>query len=232
MRRHRLVAALAVAGLSVTACGGDDTSATGDQGTRTSGTATSASTTTHSSSTPPPTTPPAPTFQRLNVAELKKALLTVQDMPPGYSQDPPSEDTSSAEFCGSAPAKAPLRASNDFTKGGGFSTEIGSVGLAQYPSEQLASRNFTQLAQGLKTCHGETYEGDRVKYSIMSTPKLDYPTLGIRIDADTYTVLLNIAQVGPTVVTAGTGGVTNADANLAAEMFNKQVSNDEDAALH
>jgi hypothetical protein len=152
-------------------------------------------------------------------------------MPPGYSQDPPSERNSSAEYCGSAPAHAPLRPGNDFTKGGGFSTEIASVQLAQYPSAQVASRNFTRLADGLKTCHGETYQDDKVTYSVMSTPKLDYPTLGIRIDADTYTALLNIAQVGPTVVVAGTGGVTNADANLAAELFEKQVSNYEDAAL-
>lgn len=232
MRRHRLVPALAVAALALTACGGDDTSATGDQNAETSGATTSAPTTTDPSPTPSVTTPPAPMFQRLTVAELEKALLTVQDMPPGYSQDPPSDDSSSAEYCGSAPAKAPFKASNDFTKGGGFSTEIGSVGLAQYPSEQVAFKNFTRLADGLKTCRGETYQGDEVKYSVMSTPKLDYPTLGIRIDADTYTVLLNIAQVGPTVVAAGTGGVTIADANLAAEMFEKQVSNYEDAALH
>lgn len=228
MRRHRLAAALAVAVFSLCACGGDNESTTGNQVVESVGTTAPALPT----SSPTPTTPPAPSFQQLKLGELKKTLLTVEDMPAGYSQDPPSDDgESSAEYCGSKPDTAPMRPGNDFTKGGGFSTEIASVQLAQYPSEQVASKNFERLRKGLKSCHGEIFDGDRVTYSVMSTPKLDYPTLGIRIEADTYTVLLNIAQVGPTVVLAGTGGLTNADANLAAEMFKKQVSSYEAAAL-
>jgi hypothetical protein len=105
------------------------------------------------------------------------------------------------------------------------------VQLSQYASEQVSSLNFERLRHGLKNCHGEVVEGDAVTYAVMSTPKLKYPTLGLRIDADTYTVLLDIAQVGPTVVVAGTGGVTNADADLAARLFQDQVAKFETAAL-
>ncbi len=65
----------------------------------------------------------------------------------------------------------------------------------------------------------------------MSTPKMEYPTLGIRIEGDNFTVLLNIAQVGPTMVAAGSGGGLTADADLAARLFVQQVEAYKAAAL-
>ena len=65
----------------------------------------------------------------------------------------------------------------------------------------------------------------------MSAPRMEHSTLGIRITADSYTVLLNIAQVGPTLVASGTAGVTTADANLAARLLQQQVDAYKDTAL-
>jgi hypothetical protein len=101
--------------------------------------------------------------------------------------------------------------------------ELSSVGLSQYPSAQIASSNLERLRQGLATCPGETVEGEEVTYAVMSTPKMEHPTLGIRVSAENYTVLLNIAQVGPTVAYSGAGGVTTADADLAAQLLEQQV---------
>ena len=65
----------------------------------------------------------------------------------------------------------------------------------------------------------------------MSTPQLEYPTLGIRVEADAITVLLNIAQVGPTVVVAGSGGGITTDTDLAAQVPVQQVNAHEGAAM-
>src|SRR6476660_6992945 len=56
----------------------------------------------------------------------------------------------------------------------------------------------TPRAAALHGC--STGTGNEVAFALMSTPKMEYPTLGIRIEGDNFTVLLNIAQVGPTMV--------------------------------
>ena len=81
-----------------------------------------------------------------------------------------------------------------------------------------------RLRKGLRTCKRKTTaDGEEVTYAVMSTPKMEHPTLGVRIEGDGYTLLLNIAQVGPTVVSSGTGGLS-ADANLGAELLEQQVN--------
>lgn len=171
------------------------------------------------------------TFRQLSATELEDLLLTVDDMPAGYRQDPPDESTSSATYCGSAPEHAPLRPHHGFTKGGGFSTEVASIQLSQYASTEDAAKNLDVLRSSLRTCKGEVYQGEPVTYTLMATPKLKYPTLGIRVQSASYTALVEIAQVGPTVVVAGAAGITTADADLAAGMLTTQVSRYEAAAL-
>lgn len=178
-----------------------------------------------------PAEPDKPEYQELTERQLRAALLTIDDLPPGYSADPPDEGESIAKYCGAKPDKAPTRVGQDFTKGGGFTVELSSVGLSQYPSAEIASSNLERLRQGLATCPGETVEGEKVTYAVMSTPKLEHPTLGIRVSAENYTVLLNVAQVGPTVVYSGAGGVTTADADLAAQLLEQQVDAYINAAL-
>lgn len=224
---HRMLAALAATLVlsALAACGGEDDA--GDADTR----STESSAADNGSESPTSTEPAEPEYQQLTKKQLQGSLLTIEAMPPGYSADPPDDGSSVAKYCGSAPKKAPTKAGQDFTKGGGFTVEIASVGLAQYESEEVAAQNLERLRKGLATCKGETIEGDKVTYAVMSTPKLEHPTLGIRIEGDGYTVLLDIAQVGPTVVTAGTGGGVKADADLAADLFEQQLEAYQDVAL-
>lgn len=220
------VDALAVVALigMLAGCGGEDTS---------SGASSQVSSSPSTSAEPPAETePPEPSFRQMSEKQLRNTLLTIDALPPGYSADPPDNGASVAAYCGSAPERAPTKVGQDFTKGGGFSTELASVGLSQYPSAAVASRNLENLREGLRTCKGETVQGDDVQYSVMSTPKLDYPTLGIRVEANDYTVLLNVAQVGPTVVVSGTGGLTTANADLAAQLLVQQVEAYASEALH
>ena len=133
-----------------------------------------------------PAEPDKPEYQELTERQLRAALLTIDDLPPGYSADPPDEGESIAKYCGAKPDKAPTRVGQDFTKGGGFTVELSSVGLSQYPSAEIASSNLERLRQGLATCPGETVEGEKVTYAVMSTPKLEHPTLGIRVSAENY----------------------------------------------
>jgi hypothetical protein len=227
------VDALAVVALigMLAGCGGEDTSsgATSQVSSSPSSSPTVAST---SAEPTAETEPPEPSFGQMSEKQLRHILLTIDALPPGYSADPPDDGASVAGYCGYAPERAPTKVGQDFTRGGGFSTELASVGLSQYPSAAVASRNLENLREGLRTCKGESLQGDDVQYSVMSTPKLNYPTLGIRVEADNYTVLLNIAQVGPTVVVSGTGGLTTADADLAAQLLVQQVKIYASQALH
>jgi len=172
-----------------------------------------------------------PAFRQLSEQQLEDLLLTVDDMPAGYSQNPPDNGGATATYCGSAPEHAPIRPDHGFTKGSGFSTEVASIQLSQYLSADDAARNLGVLRSALGSCKSEVYQGERVHYSQVSTPRLKYPTLGIRVASDRYTALIEVAQVGPTIVVAGIAGITNADAKLASAMLTTQVSRYEDAAL-
>jgi hypothetical protein len=160
-------------------CGGDnnETSDAADPSTaQTSGTApvdTPSSSDASSEGAATGTEPPGSEYSQLSKKQMQTALLTIDELPPGYSADPPDDSESSAKYCGSKPDKAPIFASQDFTKGGGFSSELASVGLAQYESSDAASANLERLRKGLRTCKGETVDGDDLTYSVMSTPKMD-----------------------------------------------------------
>jgi ABC-type Fe3+-hydroxamate transport system substrate-binding protein len=66
-----------------------------------SGTSDSSETTTASTHT---TAPAAPSQRILSEKELTEALLGVQDLPAGYSQDRPSENAADKTFCDYKPA--------------------------------------------------------------------------------------------------------------------------------
>jgi len=214
MSRSRIASAVAALVLSfaatLTACGGTNTSesdstGSGDESGQDAKAATQ--------------------YNRLTKAQLERVLLTIDDLPPGYSADPKGESSGGSNYCGSAPPKSPARskARQDFTKGGGLGSELASVSVVQYRSPAAASRHFKRLRTGLKTCKGETAAGENVTYALMSTPKTGHPTLGVRVTAADFTVVINIAQVGPSLVNSGSGGLTNTDADLAASLIKQQV---------
>ncbi|MBZ5735427.1 hypothetical protein K8Z61_13060 [Nocardioides sp. TRM66260-LWL] len=174
----------------------------------------------------------APTYEALTKSKLEAALLTLRDMPVGYSQDADSEsgDTDKT-FCDyEPPFTEKVAVSRDFTKGGGLSSQFLSVGLRQFGDSDRAGSAFDALVKALDTCKGETFQGTKLVYAVMSAPKVGDDSIGIRITADGTTILQNFAVVGPTLVNVGGGGLMKADADEIAGLLEDQVSAYEDAA--
>ena len=215
-----LVFSLAV---TLTACGGDDTNST--SGNSNSDSSDSDDTGSKNGETDGQAAKPTTHYKRLTKTQLDRVLLTIDDLPPGYSADPKDESNGTAKYCGSAPPNAPTKskARQDFTKGGGLGSELASVSVVQYSSPSEASRIFRKLL-GPGDVQGRDCGRYPVTYALMSTPKTGHPTLGLRVTGEGYTVLLNIAQVGPSLVNSGSGGITDADADLAASLVTQQIA--------
>lgn len=158
------------------------------------------------------------------------ALLSLSQMPAGWS----TEDGSSSgdkTFCDyHQPHKAQIQVSRTFQKGGGLTATIATVGIRQYASASDAAESFTAMEKALESCHQETYQGSVMKYSPMSVDKLGDRSLGVRIDAEDTTVLQQFALDGPTLINVGTGGLTDAGADTAIKLLRDQVDRYEAAA--
>lgn len=171
------------------------------------------------------TTAAAPAYRILPKEELAKALLDLQDLPPGYSQDPPAAEGPSKTFCDYPPPfEESVRVRRDFTKGGGMSAEYLSLGLRQYANADQAKASFDALANALKTCTGETYNGVQSTYAPMSAPKVGEGSLGIKITAGDTGLLQFFAVVGPVLINTGGGGLLNANANEVMSLLEAQVN--------
>jgi predicted small secreted protein len=220
-----LLATLAVSALLLTGCGGNTDS--GD-----SNTGSGAGSDTKTTATPAPAKPAAPAYRVLGKPALTKALLGIQDMPPGYSQDPPDPDRATNKtFCDyKQPFKEKFYVSRDFTKGGGLSSELLRVGLRQYANTKQAKAAFTALTDALETCTGETYEGTKLTYAPMSAAKVGDGSVGIKITADDTVLLQNYALVGPTLINTGGGGLMNANADEVTNLLKDQAKAYETAA--
>lgn len=141
-------------------------------------------------------------------------------MPVGYSQDPEEDSKVNKNFCDyKAPFEEKVRVRRDFTKGGGLSSEVASVALRQYQSPEQARAAFDALVKTMETCTTETYQGTKMAYAAMSAPKVGDCSIGIRIEADNFTILQNFALVGPTLVSTGGGGVMNVNADQVANLL-------------
>lgn len=170
------------------------------------------------------TTKAAPTYDLLDKKALNKALLGLDEMPAGYSQDPPGTSDTDKTFCDyKEPFKPKVKVAHDFTKGGGVGSEIASIGIRQYGSTSKAAAAFKALTTALAGCKGETFQGSRLAYSPMSAPKIGDGSVGVRIESDGVVLLQNFALVGPSLVNSGGGGLTNANADQAAHLLEAQV---------
>ena len=177
------------------------------------------------------TAPEVPTYRLLSAEELGGALLGVEDLPPGYSQDPPGNNSSEKTFCDyQPPFDFQTEASRDFTKGGGLSAEALSVGLRQFAGPDEARAAFDALAAALSSCTGETYQGMELTYAPMSAPKVGDASVGVKINADGTDLLQYFALVGPILVNTGGGGLMNASADDVTSLLESQVSSYQAAA--
>lgn len=225
MRRILTILALT---LLVAGCGesatSDSSGATSTSAGRT--TATEATTTDAEATTAASTAPEAPAYRLLSEKELSGALLGVQDLPAGYSQDPPGTEADTAEktFCDyKQPFDSKVKARQDFTKGGGMSAENLSLGLRQYASTEEAKAAFDALTAAIESCPGETYKGTRLTYAPMSAPKVGDASIGVKINADGTDLLQTFALVGPTLINTGGGGLMNASAEDVNSLLEAQV---------
>lgn len=171
-----------------------------------------------------------PLFRVLSRAAVKKAMLTVDDLPPGYSQEP-SEANEGKTFCDyKEPAEEKALVRRDFVKGAGLSAELLAITIRQYGSVKDADAAWNALTKALETCKGEQYDGSQLTYTRMSAPRLGEESLGLKIDVDGVTLLQNFVLVGPAVISAGGGGAVNADADAITTALEKQVARYEGAA--
>lgn len=108
--RTRVMAfAAAVMAIAMAGCGGTDESSGSTSTTVADVTTTTAQATT--------TTAARPTYRILSEAELTSALLDVQALPPGYSQDPPADQGRNKTFCDyKPPFTESTRVRRDFTE--------------------------------------------------------------------------------------------------------------------
>jgi hypothetical protein len=201
------MAVLAAAALALSACGGGtDTKPTAGQSAVAS------------------PTPDAPKYKTLGKAELTAVLLPLDAMPVGYSEDSSEQSSGDKTFCEyKQPFNARSKVSKNYIKGGGFNSELIGVGLRQYATVEQASASFEALEKALQTCKQEISDGEKLTYSVMNLPKAGDRSLGVRIESRGATVLQGFSLVGPVLVNAGSGGLMKADADLVANLLNKQV---------
>jgi hypothetical protein len=175
--------------------------------------------------------PAEPEYTILSKADLNGALLSIQDMPTGYSQEPPSKSAGNKFFCDyKPPFEEKMRVRRDFTKGGGLSAQVLSFTLRQYADADKAEAAFDALTKTLETCRVETYQGSKLVYAPMSAPKVGESSVGARITSDGTTILQNFALVGPTLISAGAGGLIDVNADEVAGLLEDQVNAYETAA--
>jgi hypothetical protein len=174
---------------------------------------------------------PSPEAQFLGKKELASALLSLSEMPAGWSADTSGDSSTNKTFCDyKQPHQAKVTVSGNFQKGAGVEGSVAAVGLRQYASVDDAADAFDAMEQALKTCHKETYKGSVLNYSAMSVEKLGDRSLGVRIESSGYTVLQQFTLDGPTLINAGTGGMAGVDADTTALLLRKQVERYEAAA--
>jgi hypothetical protein len=108
------------------------------------------------------------TLPTLSTSELQGALLTIADLPPGWSAETSTTTTTTAGSTGSAPsdflcpaATAPLRkeqhdsAQATFTQG-----ESGPFLLQSLASAPDADKHFTDITASFRSCIGQTWTMD------------------------------------------------------------------------
>lgn len=173
----------------------------------------------------------APTQRVLAEKELTAALLGVQELPPGYSQDPPTAKPVNKTFCDYKPAfEEKIYVERGFTKGGGLSSEFLRVGLRQYADADQAKAAFKSMTDALATCNGEMWEGSKMTYAPMSAPKVGDGAVGVKMNSDGTDLLLFFALDGPVLVNTGGGGLMNANADEVINLLKAQVNKYEASA--
>jgi hypothetical protein len=217
---RRLAAACFVL-LLVASCGSSD-KADAPDGSRDSAAAESTTSTTSPTSTT--TIPAPPAYRVLSEEELTGTLLGLEDLPAGYSQDPPEAGDTEKTFCDYVPPFMPqIEVGRKFTKGGGMSSEALVIGFRQFTSPDEARAAFDALTNALASCTGETYKGRQLTYAPMSAPKVGDASIGVKISQNGADLLQFFALAGPTLINTGGGGPLNASTEELTSLLDAQI---------
>lgn len=118
----------------------------------------------------------------------------------------------------------------DFTKGGGVSSGVLSLGLRQYANADEANAAFDAMADAIGTCQRDTFQGTELTYAPMSAPKLGDASVGVRISAEGADLLQFFVLAGPTIIRTGGGGLMNANLDEVTKLLEAQLAAYEAAA--
>lgn len=174
--------------------------------------------------------PEAPAGQQLNKAQINKALLTVADLPGGWTASPAdddddSEDTVSPPKCqdvldalDGTSTDAAAEGEANFNKGGPFGTILSQT-ISSYADEVDAGR-VQKIADAFSDCptfNSTDADGEvsKVTVSPMSFANLGDQTLAFAMTLESagFAVSVNVAYVviGHNVVSMVNGGLAGAD---------------------
>ena len=225
MMRSMLAVVVAVVVAGTGACGGpDDRAVTVNTGDGTS---------TQTNDNPEVEPPDDPAGDELTQKQVNAALLTVPDLPSGWTLGEPSEDDSDdSDDDKIAPAKcgelvdamsadkeeAAAEGERDFNKGGPFGTLMG-VSISSYEDE-VDSDKLTEIADVFGACSsfkGTDKEGVVTKYKVapLSLANIGDKSLALTmtVESEGFTLPINIyfVVIGHNVMTFYNGGIAGAD---------------------
>lgn len=222
-----LVTLVVIAMLALSGCGAGESDA--PEAAASPGAASSEARGTGSAS-PTPTESPTPSYRLFDQAALTKVLLPLSDAPPGYSIDASAAESQNKYFCDyKPPFEEKLRVRRDFQKGGGLQAQIASVIIRQFDTPQEAQAAFAALERTIAECKTDTLDGEKLTYAQVNMAQVGERTVGVRIEGPAFLVQ-GFALVGPSIISGGTGGLLSADADLQAELLEKQVGRYEEKA--
>ncbi|MFA7265680.1 MAG: hypothetical protein WC054_05160 [Candidatus Nanopelagicales bacterium] len=156
-------------------------------------------------------------------------------MPSGFTADETKTVPDKASsYCGySAEMRLPeatVFASRDYSKGTGLSAELARSTLRQYESAEDAKTQLDALTETMKTCTKGENNGERAKFSVVSSSQVGEGSIVIKTESKSATVYSGFALVGPTLVSTANAGVTGSDPDLTISLLPKQVEQYVDAA--
>lgn len=165
----------------------------------------------------------------ISASDLRKQLLTIDDLAPGYSADKLTADDSSEKgthtFCNYKATPARTMVSQTFTKDQGLASSILQVGIRRYASADIAAKQMDLLKQTMQTCDGETLDGTKVEYSLISAPQLGDSRIGIKIAYDQGVNTEYFILLGSDLIQAAMGGTSLSDITISQlnDLAQKQV---------
>ncbi|GAA1962698.1 sensor domain-containing protein [Catenulispora subtropica] len=208
-------------------------------------TATSASTPTAGTASSPATSGPSPSATALSADDLEARLLTVADLPSGFSVDSDNADANGTisatdprcrplvDLMNSdgKPSGAVADADTSFTR-----SELGpniATGLASFPSTQDAQKLMDSVTKAMRACTELTEtDKDGTSYDFAVAP-LESPKTGdavgaIRMSADIggYPAQIDIVlvRVGSTLLYVANTGLGDTDAGLTQDVVKRAVA--------